>query len=93
MEYGGANAVEFCERYAHRIRCVHLKDYVSKPEMHDIEIGEGAIDMTAIVRLALLHNWDWLVVEQERYFRTPLESAERCLHNLRKIIAEVQGQP
>lgn len=93
VEYGGANAVEFCERYAHRIRCVHLKDYVSKPEMHDIEIGEGAIDMTAIVRLAFLHNWDWLVVEQERYFRTPLESAERCLHNLRKIIAEVQGQP
>ncbi|MFQ3611336.1 MAG: sugar phosphate isomerase/epimerase [Fimbriimonadales bacterium] len=91
VEYGGADAVAFCTQYAHRIRCVHLKDYVSKPDMHDVEIGEGAIDMKAIVRLAFQHDWDWLIVEQERYFRTPLESAERCYQNLKRIVAEVQA--
>lgn len=92
VEYGGVDAVEFCARHANRIRCVHLKDYLSKPDMHDIEIGEGTIDMHSIVRLAFQHNWDWLVVEQERYFRSPLESAERCLHNLNAIIARTTSE-
>lgn len=92
VEYAGMDAVKFCARYASRIRCVHMKDYVSKPEMHDIEVGEGAIDMRAIVRLAFQREWDWLVVEQERYFRSPLESAQRCLQNLKAIIERVAAE-
>jgi len=92
VEYGGVDAVAFCTEYAHRIRCAHLKDYVSKPEMHDVEVGEGAINMEGIVRLAFQHGWDWLIVEQERYFRTPLESAERCYHNLKRIVEAVAGR-
>jgi len=86
VEYGGEDAARFCERYADRIRAIHLKDYISKPEMHDIEVGEGAIDMRTILRLALQHNWRWLIVEQERYIRPPIESARRCYTNLRRML-------
>ncbi len=91
VEYGGVSAVEFCTQYADRIRCIHLKDYLSKPEMHDIEVGEGAIPMRPIVERAFLHHWDWLIVEQERYFRPPIESAERCYRNLKAIVDAVRG--
>ncbi len=92
VEYGGEDAVALCRQYADRIRCVHVKDYLSKPEMHDIEVGEGAIDMHSIVKLAFQHNWDWLIVEQERYFRPPLESAERCYQNLKRIVSQVEAE-
>ncbi|MCX7992535.1 MAG: sugar phosphate isomerase/epimerase [Fimbriimonadales bacterium] len=86
VEYGGVDARAFCEQYADRIRALHLKDYISKPEMHDIEVGEGAIDMRGIVNLALQHGWQWLIIEQERYIRTPLESAARCLQNVKQLV-------
>jgi len=85
VEYGGASAVEFCQQYADRIHAVHLKDYISKPEMHDVEVGEGAIDMPAILRLAIQHQWEWLIVEQERYHRPPIEAAARCLQNIQRM--------
>lgn len=90
VEWGGESAVEFCTRHADRIRCIHLKDYLSKPEMHDIEVGEGTIPMRPIVELAFQHRWDWLIVEQEQYFRPPLESAERCYKNLKAILEQVR---
>jgi len=90
VEYGGEDAAAFCQQYADRIRAIHLKDYISKPEMHDIEVGEGAIDMRAILRTALRHNWAWLIVEQERYIRPPLESAQRCYQNLQRLLTAVQ---
>ncbi|MCS6923740.1 MAG: sugar phosphate isomerase/epimerase [Fimbriimonadales bacterium] len=90
VEYGGADARAFCEQYAARIRALHLKDYQSKPEMHDIEVGEGAIDMRGILQLALQHGWQWLIIEQERYFRPPIESAARCLQNVQRLLREIQ---
>ncbi|GIV10047.1 MAG: sugar phosphate isomerase [Fimbriimonadales bacterium] len=86
VEYGGVEAAQFCTQYADRIRALHLKDYISKPEMHDIEVGEGAIDMRTILKLALQHGWQWLIIEQERYLRTPVESAARCLQNVKQIL-------
>ncbi|MCS6919287.1 MAG: sugar phosphate isomerase/epimerase [Fimbriimonadales bacterium] len=88
-EYGGVSAVEFCAQYADRIRALHLKDYISKPEMHDIEVGEGAIDMRGVLQLAAQHGWQWLIIEQERYLRPPLESAARCLQNVKRILASL----
>ncbi len=85
-EFGGVNALEFCAQYADRICALHLKDYISKPEMHDIEVGEGAIDMHGVLKLAVQHGWEWLIIEQERYIRTPLESAARCLHNVERML-------
>jgi len=91
VEYGGVDAVALCQQYPDRIRALHLKDYISKPEMYDIEVGEGAIDMRTILKLALQHGWEWLVIEQERYIRTPLESAARCLQNVKRMLQELQA--
>lgn len=86
VEYGGVSAVELCQQYADRIRALHLKDYISKPEMHDVEVGEGAIDMPAILCLAQQHNWEWLIIEQEKYHRPPIEAAARCLQNVQRML-------
>ena len=92
VEYGGADARAVCEQYADRIRALHLKDYISKPEMHDIEVGEGAIDMRGILQLALQHNWQWLIIEQEHYIRTPRESAARCLQNVQRLLQALRPE-
>ncbi|MFN7019170.1 MAG: sugar phosphate isomerase/epimerase family protein [Fimbriimonadales bacterium] len=93
VEYAGVSATAFCTQYAERIRALHLKDYISKPDMHDIEVGEGAIDMRGVLKLALQHGWQWLIIEQERYIRTPLESAARCLKNVQRLLAAVKASP
>ncbi|MCS7301275.1 MAG: sugar phosphate isomerase/epimerase [Fimbriimonadales bacterium] len=92
VEYGGVDARAFCEQYAPRIRALHLKDYLSKPDMHDIEVGEGAIDMRGILKLALQYHWQWLIIEQERYLRPPIESAARCLQNVKQMLQNLQQE-
>lgn len=88
VEHGGANALEFVQKYADRVLAIHMKDYIDKPEMHDIEVGDGAIDMAGIIRTLKGKNVQWYIVEQERYHRPPIESATICYQNLKRLLEE-----
>ncbi|MBI4551072.1 MAG: TIM barrel protein [Candidatus Latescibacteria bacterium] len=67
-------------RYADRVRYLHLKDI---RDNEFVELGEGLIDLPAVVAaLRDIGYTGWVVVELDDTTRTPLESAiisRRCL--------------
>ena len=81
---GGANPVSFLERYPGRAKLVHLKEYSATND--EALIGEGEVPWDAIFHAAeTVGGTEWYIVEQESYAYPPIECAERCLENLRKM--------
>lgn len=88
VEHGGQDAVAFMKRYGSRSPSIHFKDMTDRQSFHDIEVGAGCIDMSAIAAIGLKHCADWFIVEQEAFNMPPLASVEISLKNLRRIAAE-----
>lgn len=84
--HGGADVAPFIERYPGRATTIHLKEY-SKNNDKAI-IGEGEVNWKEIFRLATeVGDCQWYIVEQESYAFPPMECVERCLVNLRQMLA------
>ena len=85
VQHGGESPAEFLEKHLDRVATVHFKD------MKDdtfAEVGQGIVDFPGIME-ALSHksDLDWIIVEQDRTQRTPLESITMS----RKYIRERLG--
>jgi sugar phosphate isomerase/epimerase len=79
-----AHAAPFLRKYPGRAVTVHLKEY-SKTNPAAL-IGEGDVPWAEIFRLCEeTGGTEWYIVEQESYGYPPLECAERCLRNLKKM--------
>lgn len=91
MWRGGVDPVEFVGRFAGRVRAIHLKDYriglVADPAGFkpgfDIfgsieqfaEVGEGVLDMPAVIQAGLAAGSEFFFIEQDRtYGRDVYES-------------------
>ncbi len=80
----GADVVSFIERYPGRAKLVHLKEYSSTDDK--ALVGEGEVPWDDVFRMCETSGGtEWYIVEQESYAYSPLECAERCLENLRKM--------
>jgi sugar phosphate isomerase/epimerase len=88
VEHAGVDSVQFMQKHAARCPYIHFKDTKDKKNFHDTEIGEGAIDMPAIMRLGKAHQAEWFIVEQEEFDIPPLKSIEISLKNLKKMNAQ-----
>jgi sugar phosphate isomerase/epimerase len=86
IQYGGGDPVAWCKKLAGRLPLLHLKDYgiVDNQPVY-MEIGEGNLDMPAILRAAREAGTLWLPVEQDVCRRPPLESAKISFENLKQI--------
>lgn len=81
---GGADPVLFLERYPGRAKLVHLKEYSATNDK--ALIGEGEVPWDEVFRASeTVGGTEWYIVEQESYAYPPIECAERCLENLRKM--------
>jgi len=81
---GGADAVQFLEKYPGRALTVHLKEYSGRNDK--ALIGEGEVRWKEVFRLCeSLGGTQWYIVEQEQYAYPPLECAERNLRALREM--------
>lgn len=85
VEHAGVDAVQFMQKHANRCPYIHFKDTKDKHNFQDTEIGEGAIDMPAIMRLGKAHQAEWFIVEQEAFDIPPMQSIVISLNNLRKM--------
>ncbi len=83
--YAGADPVEYIEKYKGRCPIIHLKDLKSKVPVEMIELGDGIIDIAAIVKAAEAAGSEWLVAEMDTCPRPTLESARICIDNLKKM--------
>jgi len=82
--HGGADPLPYLYRYPGRAITVHVKEF-SKTNNKAL-IGEGDVSWKAFFALCkAVGQTEWYIVEQESYAYPPLECAERCLRNLRKM--------
>ena len=82
--HGGADPVAVLQRYPGRAATVHLKEFSRDGEPRIV--GEGDVQWDEVFRLCeTTGGTEWYIVEQEQYPYPPLESAERCLENLREM--------
>lgn len=71
-------------RHAHRLETVHVKEY--HPDKPEAVVGEGRVDWPTIMSVIERETAvQWYVVEQEQYERDPLDSAQRCIENIRAM--------
>lgn len=77
--------VETLKKYPRRALTIHLKDY--SRERGFVLLGEGDVPFRDVLDACRdFGGTEWLIVEQETYPYPPLESARRCLENLKKIL-------
>jgi sugar phosphate isomerase/epimerase len=78
--YAGIDPVAYIHRHQGRIPLLHLKDMDVEHGMS--EVGDGTLDMAAIIAAGEDSGVRWLVVEHDHPTIPSLESARRSLHNL-----------
>lgn len=84
IHQGGENVIGYMEKHAGRIPLLHVKDVTSESKI--TELGNGVIDFAAVVDFAKKHRVPWLSYEQDSTDLPGLESAEKSIEYLKKLI-------
>ena len=85
VDHSGIDPVDYLKKYAGRTSHIHMKDRHPSKEESTI-VGEGTIDMKAVVDYAKENGTEWLILEQEAFEKPSLESVEQGLKNLRGML-------
>lgn len=74
--YGGYDPVAYINKYAGRLPIIHLKDMKKMEDgsAETVVLGEGEVNLAAIIEAADAAGTEWAVVEQDFCRRAPLES-------------------
>lgn len=87
VQHGGGDPVAWCTRMAGRLPLVHLKDYgITDQGPTFMEIGEGNLNMPAILKACKKARTKWYLIEQDVCRRPVLESAKISYRNLRRMM-------
>jgi len=86
---GGADPIEYLERYPNRFKLCHVKDRMKNAgdeRTASCDLGTGIIDFPKILKVAEDNGMEYFIMEQERYDNsTPMKSAEAGAKYLSKI--------
>jgi sugar phosphate isomerase/epimerase len=85
VAYAGLDPVQYVSKYAGRTPLLHIKDMENSEKREFAEIGNGTINIKAIAEQAAKNGTEWLIVEQDKCKREPLESVRISIENLRKM--------
>lgn len=84
LAFAGHDPLTFLRQHSSRIPLLHLKDMGASREM--TEVGDGTLDMAAIISAARASGTRWFIVEHDRPTLPSLESARRSLDYLNNRI-------
>lgn len=82
---GGADPLQYMERYRDRYWLFHVKDAPSIPAPHDADLGTGVVKIGKILALAGSLAHKHVYIEQESYPGAPIDSAKRDYAYLAKL--------
>jgi len=83
-QYAGIDPVAYIRKLGSRCTLLHIKDMAPGPDRAFAEIGEGILDMDAIVAAGKEVGVQWYIIEQDRTTnRTPLEAIRLSLENMK----------
>jgi sugar phosphate isomerase/epimerase len=85
VKRAGIDPVAYINSYSGRCPLIHLKDMEANEKMDFAELGNGMIDIPAIIDAAKAAGSKWLIVEQDSCKRPPLESIKISYDYLKKI--------
>lgn len=76
VQFAGLNTLQYIAKYAGRLPLLHLKDFkgVVDGDINTVELGEGEIDLHAVIGAGSDAGVEWIIVEQDRSANPPLES-------------------
>lgn len=87
--HGAGDPMPYLLKYPGRATTVHVKEW--DPKNGTALVGEGIVPWAKVLaNLKRKGGTEWLIVEQETYAITPLESIEKNLANLRKMLSDVR---
>jgi len=78
--------VYWLDRLKGRIVTVHLKDCTPPPNPKWTEVGNGGLDVAAVVKAANDVGAEWFFVEQDTWERPSIEAARISFQNASKVI-------
>lgn len=81
VHVGGAKPVDYINRYKGRVPLAHFKDFGEGRS--DTEIGAGSVDFDSVLTVAEDAGIRYIIVEQEQFKSSPLESARISLEYFR----------
>lgn len=89
VKAGGADPVEYLKKYSGRCPVVHVKDFVRENNVTLVAVGDGVLEVEAVVRQAAESAALWLVVEQDDHkYGSPMENMKKSIDCIRKIMEQ-----
>jgi len=87
IAHGGGDPVQWIEKVAGRVPCVHFKDMGVSPQREQFmaEVGEGNMNWPGVIAACKSAGVEWYIVEQDICRRDPFESIAISLQNLRSM--------
>lgn len=93
ITHGGGDPAAWIEKCRGRVPCVHLKDMtvvndpaIGKHVQRMAEVGEGNLNMPAIIKAGRAAGTEWYIVEQDDcYGADPFECIATSLKNVKKL--------
>ncbi|MGV8146906.1 MAG: sugar phosphate isomerase/epimerase family protein [Alkaliphilus sp.] len=82
----GIDPAKYIQKYSKRCPLIHIKDMEKGESRDSTEVGNGIIDMQAIINVAKKSEVKWLVVEQEHFKRDAIESVAISFENLKRML-------
>ena len=87
IQYAGTNPIEYVKKHADRCELLHIKDMeIIEGVKRSTEIGNGIMDIKALVETAKAIDVKWLIVEQEFFAKPLMEAVTIGYKNLKKLI-------
>jgi len=83
IKRGGEDPVAYIRKYKGRVPEIHLKD-MDPADQFFTEVGNGNMDLPGIYKAAEYVGTKWIIVEQDRWKRPPMDSARISIDNLKK---------
>lgn len=90
IQNGGQDPVAWCKKLKKRLPLIHLKDYTVRGNTPSFAaVGQGNLNMPAIIKTAEKSGCEWFIVEQDDcYGKDPFENLTLSFNYL-KSLAEV----
>jgi len=83
---GNGDPLVYLRKYPGRAATVHMKEYF--PAGQKGAIGEGGVKWKEVIELCrTTAGTEWYIIEVESYPVSPLDSIEKCLAGLKKLLA------
>jgi len=82
----GQDPVAHLKKYAGRYDLCHIKDLVSKPEPHSVDLGTGEIDFASLLKVGSDSGITQFIVEQEEYPGDVLTSIGNDAAYMKKLV-------